>query len=921
MASSNDELEQQLIEAGNKLLDPPSSVDELLPLLDQVENCLARVEQSPADSMQKALSDSQKALLDDQLFKHSDIDVKVSVASCISEITRITAPDAPYSDDEMKEVFQLIVSSFENLSDKSSRSYAKRTSILETVAKVRSCVVMLDLECDTLIVEMFQHFLKTIRDHHPENVISSMETIMTLVVEESEDISLELLTPILECLKKDNEEVLPFARKLGERVLEACAANLRPYLLEAVKSTGISLEDYSTVVASICHEASGAAEQNDVSNEHKADENESKSVGASLDEPAQVDKEIATEAASTEQIDPANDGSSKSVVNNGVTLAGEDDSSKKKEHGLHTEQSKNVDTLSNAEPDISGSDKVVNAEHKPEQTTKRRGKKPNSLVKVTEPSDSSQIDVEKEAETLLDHNSGSKDVPSSPREEPLVEGAVSSATEKETSIKISSPKATKSESADAVSPSASGSLPNEGRAQRSSRSKRKESLVKEATPSADDVSRKASEGTSDSEAKPHKQLGKKVLTGSGNEDKIPTGEGSKKESSTSNDSEAKLLKSAKKVDVSSNNGDGSALKQPDDKKRKEKAISGKDVTKSSTKEDKELVSSPKSAAKPIKDERRSEDSPKTNSKRKRTPGKEKATDTEELGENLVGSKVKVYWPHDRMFYKGVIKSFDSAKKKHRVHYDDGDIETLNLKREKWEFIGDDSVSDEEQAADSPSPDASSEMPLKKKVKTSSDQSTKHGKIEASPKRGGGASSSKSKGASSKSGRKSKEESKVDGKSKDGSKSITKLETDNVSKIKDHASKSGSKSVDVSSKSASKSKNEPTETAKSSKSKEGGLGTPKTSKSKQDTPRTGKSKQETPKISSNSKAKSPKTVGKSNANGKSKSSSSKVKESEDVKDSPDSGKVSESMKGKSSSPSKTQGSEAKTGKKRRRGSKS
>lgn len=63
----------------------------------------------------------------------------------------------------VQEVFQLIVSSFENLSDKSSRSYAKRTSILETVAKVRSCVVMLDLECDTLIIEMFRHFLKTIR--------------------------------------------------------------------------------------------------------------------------------------------------------------------------------------------------------------------------------------------------------------------------------------------------------------------------------------------------------------------------------------------------------------------------------------------------------------------------------------------------------------------------------------------------------------------------------------------------------------------------------------------------------------------------------------------------------------------------------------------------------------------------------------
>ncbi|CAN1325331.1 Sister chromatid cohesion protein PDS5 homolog C [Linum perenne] len=63
----------------------------------------------------------------------------------------------------MQEVFHLIVSSFENLDDKTSRSYVKRTSILETVAKVRSCVVMLDLECDALIVEMFKKFLKTVR--------------------------------------------------------------------------------------------------------------------------------------------------------------------------------------------------------------------------------------------------------------------------------------------------------------------------------------------------------------------------------------------------------------------------------------------------------------------------------------------------------------------------------------------------------------------------------------------------------------------------------------------------------------------------------------------------------------------------------------------------------------------------------------
>jgi hypothetical protein len=103
--------EARLLQAGNNLVDPPSSIDELLSLLDRVENFLSRVEQSPTKSMRSALYPSVKALVADQLFRHANVDVKVVVASCISEITRISAPDAPYVDDQMKKIFQLIVSS------------------------------------------------------------------------------------------------------------------------------------------------------------------------------------------------------------------------------------------------------------------------------------------------------------------------------------------------------------------------------------------------------------------------------------------------------------------------------------------------------------------------------------------------------------------------------------------------------------------------------------------------------------------------------------------------------------------------------------------------------------------------------------------------------------------------------------------
>ena len=63
---------------------------------------LTDVEQSPSTSMEEALLPTMSALISNELLRHSDMDVKVSVVSCISQITRISAPDAPYNDDLMK---------------------------------------------------------------------------------------------------------------------------------------------------------------------------------------------------------------------------------------------------------------------------------------------------------------------------------------------------------------------------------------------------------------------------------------------------------------------------------------------------------------------------------------------------------------------------------------------------------------------------------------------------------------------------------------------------------------------------------------------------------------------------------------------------------------------------------------------------
>ncbi|XP_042504521.1 dentin sialophosphoprotein-like [Macadamia integrifolia] len=901
MASSERELEEQLKEAGERLVHPSPNVDELLPLLDQVENCLSRVEQSPSKSMQNALCTSMKALIADDLLRHSDIDVKVAVASCISEITRITAPDAPYDDEQMKEIFQLIVGAFEKLFDTTSRSYSKRVSILETVAKVRSCVVMLDLECDALILEMFQHFLKAVRDDHPENVFSAMETIMTLVLEESEDISVELLSPLLDSVKKENKDFLPIAQKLGKKVIGNCVAKLKPYMVEAIDSLGVSINDYSDIVASICRETSDAAECNkaNASGEHPADESNKLLEKAGADEPPQEANELPAEVTGSGSLDPAMDKSPKSVMSNGNAQHGNDDSltdpsspKKKPERSRRTNQAKSTDGAAKTEPDSLDSEKVVKPETKPDKATRKtRGRKANPLMTSTEGSDHSRIDHVKGSVELPDRRkSRTKEADSATSGGPSTKDVtVSSEAEKESLAQASSPAASASEPINVASSptqTTDGTRSRKGRRGSEKKGSRNQDAAPGSPPKGDSLSdhgedettpsaaKKKSEGMSDSEAKQHKRTGKKLLAGNVNE-KTPTPVDtvSKKESGATKDSDVKSLrKSGKKVDGKNTNVDESSRKQQGGKNKRGrgKTVSDKDVVEESSKKVKDF--SPKSATKSLnKDESQVEDTPKISSKRKRTPGKEEhgAIDYDE---SLVGSKVKVYWPQDRLFYEGTISAFDPVKMKHKVSYTDGDVELLNLSKQRWQFIKDDDVAGE-QETDLPSPDASDDMHRKKKAKTNSDSSTMQGVTDGSAKRARGVSTSKSKSEAAKSGGKPKEDVRHSSKSKDDSPRTvnkSKVETPKTgSKLKEDAQKLGSKSKD--------------DTAKI------------------------KSKEDTTKRSIKSKGETPKTGGKASANGttaKAKSSSLKLQENED------------SMMGKSDS-AKAQESETKSGKKRAR----
>lgn len=50
----------------------------------------------------------------------------------------------------------------------------------------------------------------------------------------------------------------------------------------------------------------------------------------------------------------------------------------------------------------------------------------------------------------------------------------------------------------------------------------------------------------------------------------------------------------------------------------------------------------------------------------------------------VGDRVEVYWPIMKQYYPGKVAERTQAGR-HRIEYDDGDIEVLQMEEEQWRF--------------------------------------------------------------------------------------------------------------------------------------------------------------------------------------------------------------------------------------------
>jgi len=62
-----------------------------------------------------------------------------------------------------KDIFILFLNMFKELSDTASPHFLRRVKVLETVARCKCCVIMLDVDCHDLVLEMFKIFFSSVR--------------------------------------------------------------------------------------------------------------------------------------------------------------------------------------------------------------------------------------------------------------------------------------------------------------------------------------------------------------------------------------------------------------------------------------------------------------------------------------------------------------------------------------------------------------------------------------------------------------------------------------------------------------------------------------------------------------------------------------------------------------------------------------
>ncbi|KAI0476890.1 armadillo-type protein [Xylaria cf. heliscus] len=164
----------------------PIATGELLRRLEKLSKELADMDQETVDK--DSLHGVAKDLASHNLLAHKEAGVKAHVASCLVDVLKLCAPEAPFTPKQLKEIFTLFVRVILPALWNPSHAYnAQHKYVLSSLADVKSILLINDVNnSEELLLELFSTFFDGIsgsfKSSSGEQVAKDVEFHMTEVM-------------------------------------------------------------------------------------------------------------------------------------------------------------------------------------------------------------------------------------------------------------------------------------------------------------------------------------------------------------------------------------------------------------------------------------------------------------------------------------------------------------------------------------------------------------------------------------------------------------------------------------------------------------------------------------------------------------------------------------------------------------------
>ncbi|CDO96515.1 unnamed protein product [Kluyveromyces dobzhanskii CBS 2104] len=182
--------------AFNKSLIP--SLEDSFSSADQLER-LGELHEELAGLVQgkvelSSLEKYKNALISKKLLRHKDSGIRALTACCISDIMRLYAPDAPFTESELCDVFRMFLSQFRLLRDPDNGNFIQQTYLITRLLECRSIVLITDLPpSKKLVEELFQVFYEKNSNQFASKLWKIIGGLLTEVVTECDTLSMDVL--------------------------------------------------------------------------------------------------------------------------------------------------------------------------------------------------------------------------------------------------------------------------------------------------------------------------------------------------------------------------------------------------------------------------------------------------------------------------------------------------------------------------------------------------------------------------------------------------------------------------------------------------------------------------------------------------------------------------------------------------------